>query len=110
MLTKFLIYMFNKQSLLSFLALSVFAYLAITFPASAEDINTVFSDINTKTTSIMDWVTTYLIYLICLIAFIATLLGMLFRKISYVEGITVLIITILVGFAPTIVSYLVHQN
>jgi drug/metabolite transporter (DMT)-like permease len=101
---------FIKSFLTNLLVLAAVFYFAAILPAGAEDINAVFTDINTKTTSIMDWVTNYLIYLLCLIAFIAWAIAMLFKKMSYVEGITILIIIILIGFAPTIVGYLVHKS
>lgn len=92
--------------LLSFVAL----YLLFTLAGFADDINVVFQDINTKTDSIMNWVTDGLIYFIALVAFIAWCVAMLFRKMTYVEGITILIIIILIGFAPTIVKFLIQKN
>ena len=92
--------------LLSFVAL----YLLLTLAGFADDINVVFQDINTKTDSIMNWVTDGLIYFIALVAFIAWCVAMLFRKMTYVEGITILIIIILIGCAPTIVRFLIQRN
>jgi type IV secretory pathway VirB2 component (pilin) len=94
------------------LPLSIFflTYLLFTNPTLAADINTVFADVNTKTNSIMDWALSGLVYFIAVIAFIAWCVAMLFKKMSYVEGISILIIIILIGFAPTIVSFLLNRN
>ena len=99
-----------------FLSLGVFMFfltslcLLFAHTGYADDINVVFQDINTKTDSIMSWVTNYLVYFIALIAFIAWCIAMLFRKMTYVEGIVILIIIILIGFAPTIVKFLMQKN
>ena len=106
--------MTNKSNIYSYLGIFILSFLAVHFlflsGANAEDINAVFTDINTKTDSIMSWVTQYLVYFIALCAFIAWAVAMLFKKMSYVEGISILIIIILIGFAPTIVGFLIHKN
>ena len=106
--------MSRKSNILNSCGVFLFSFIALYClclnGASAEDINAVFTDINTKTNSIMDWVTQYLVYFLALCAFIAWAVGMLFKKFSYVEGITILIIIILIGFSPTIVGFLIHKN
>lgn len=101
-------HIFNTCKTFLFVLLTI--YLLGINGASAEDINVVFTDINTKTDSIMGWVTGNLVYFIALCAFIGWAVAMLFKKMSYVEGISILIIIILIGFSPTIVGFLIHKN
>lgn len=100
---------FNSSQFLT-IALAALGFLFFSEASFAEDINAVFTDINTKTDSIMTWVTQYLVYFIALCAFIAWAVAMLFKKMTYVEGISILIIIILIGFSPTIVGFLIHKN
>ena len=104
-------HIFNTYKTFLFVLIAILAiYLLGINGASAEDINVVFTDINTKTDSIMSWVTGNLVYFIALCAFIGWAVAMLFKKMSYVEGISILIIIILIGFSPTIVGFLIHKN
>lgn len=98
------------KNIILFSFISLICLTAFNNFALADDINVVFQDINTKTDSIMDWVINYLIYFIALCAFIGWCVAMLFRKMTYVEGIVILIFIILIGFAPTIVKFLLHKN
>lgn len=105
---------FNCAHLLQSLVMtSLFVICLATFFSPelslASDINTVFDDVDVKTNSIMNWVMKGLVYFIAVCAFIAWCVGMLFKKMSYVEGISILVIIILIGFSPTIVAFLINK-
>ncbi len=88
----------------------IFIYLLSVNLGYAEDISAVFQDMTAKTDSIMNYVINGLIYFLALCAFIGWCIAMLFKKVTYVEGIVILIIIILIGFAPTIVKALMQKS
>jgi hypothetical protein len=91
------------------IALSLILILSMTELSFAADIETVFADVNTKTGSLLDWIMNSLLLFICTIAAIATLVAIGFKKLSYLDGLVLVIIIILIGFAPTIVAALLNR-
>jgi hypothetical protein len=97
----------------SFIVFAVFVFSGVVlFPEVifAADFNAALNDVSTKTDSVMNWAISSFCYFIAVISFIAWCIGMLLRKLSWDVGITILVIIILMGFAPTIVGALMNKS
>lgn len=75
----------------------------------AGDINAVFTDINTKTESLTAFVISTIVYVFCVISALATLLGIMMKKLAWDDAVKILIIIICIGFTPTIVAWLLNK-
>ena len=94
------------KNLFFFFCLSFAIFCLTTNFSFADDLNTVFTDINSKTDSLLSWIITGIVYAICVIAAISTGIAIMLKKISWSDSITIFLVITIIGFIPTIVKAL----
>lgn len=99
----------NFKSFAIFLLLLSGVLLFLSKASWAGDINAVFTDINTKTESLTAFVISTIVYVFCVISALATLLGIMMKKLAWDDAVKILIIIICIGFTPTIVAWLLNK-
>jgi hypothetical protein len=97
----------NLFKTLSFLLIF---YFFLTHQSMAEDVSKVLSNVDSKTGEIQKWVGTTFVHLVAFFSFIAWVVGLALKKLTWSEGIAVIIIIVLLGASPEIVSALLSAT
>jgi len=97
------------HTVIIFLSAVLIWELGIIANSFAGDINAVFTDINAKTESLTAFVISTIVYVFCVISALATLLGIMMKKLAWDDAVKILIIIICIGFTPTIVAWLLNK-
>ena len=95
-----------------FIILIFFSLSLILFSdfALAEDIDEVFGDVEEKSDQILSFFLGSFLKGIATIGFLAWVVGMMSKKISWQEGIPLIIVIILAGFTEEIIEALLNIN
>jgi len=99
----------NFKSFAIFLLLLSGALLFLSKASWAGDINAVFTDINTKTESLLSFTFSVLVYIFCACCATYTLVGIMLKKMSWDEAIRIIVIIICLGFVPSLVAWLLNK-
>ncbi len=97
------------KNLFKALSLLLIFYFFLTHQSMAEDVSAVLSNVDSKTGEIQKWVGTKFVHMVAFFAFIAWVVGLALKKLTWSEGITVIIIIVLLGATPDIVAALLSS-